>query len=73
MQVSARSGSHEAHAAPFGPQVVSERTLQVDPVQQPEAQLSTQPLHAPAAQVSVPGQVWQAEPAAPHAPIEVPG
>lgn len=71
-QVSARTPSQATQAAPFGPQVAAERGLQTEPVQQPVAQLATQPLHAPLVQVSAPGHVWHAEPAAPHAAVDVP-
>lgn len=73
MQVSARTVSHAVHATPLGPHVAGARGLQIAPVQQPAVQLAAHPLHAPLVQVSVPGQLWQAEPAAPQADAEVPG
>lgn len=62
---------HAAQLCPAGPHASRPGVVQVLPTQHP-AQVAAQPLHAPLTHVSLPGQVEQAPPRAPHAIAEVP-
>ena len=72
LQASAATALQAEQAPPLGPQVLSDRGWQVEPVQQPVAHEATQPLQPPLVQVSAPGQLWHAKPAAPHTDGVVP-
>jgi hypothetical protein len=66
-QLSARVGSHAAHAPPPTPHAASDGVLHVDPEQQPE-QESAQPLHTFAAvHVCDPGHATHSAPPEPQA------
>ncbi len=62
---------HAEQLWPEGPHAFRPVVVQVLPTQHP-AQVVAQPLHAPLMHVSLPGQVEQAPPRAPHAIAEVP-
>jgi hypothetical protein len=68
VQMLARTLSHAMQAAPFAPQVLRPCRLQVDPEQQPPAQVpALHPLQTPLVHDSEPGQLWQVAPPLPQA------
>ena len=72
-QRSALPASQAMQTDPAAPHAVAERTLQVEPEQQPlEQVVLVQPLQAPVGQDSVPGHCSQVAPAAPHLELFLP-
>lgn len=72
-QLSARSEGQATQALPFAPHAVSERALQVFPLQHPSVHCVAHQLHMPSAQLEPEGQVSHDNPPVPHASTCVPG
>jgi hypothetical protein len=67
-------GSHAVHVTPPSPHVVKDGVSHVVPEQQPDVQLTMQPLQLPdERQVCGDGHDWQAPPPLPHATVLSPG